>query len=506
MLTRDERGATAVLVAAMMVVLIGMAAIAIDVGAGFNERRQDQTAADVAVMAGAINSVNGGAAVRTQVLDLALRNLSYTSAEEQALWESCVDPAAQRNVEAGDNFVALPAPAGWTLTDPANWCISFDSAKGLLRVRVPDQVLDTTFGAVLGTDTLTTSASAVSEVTFGATGGILPFGLTSSTGAGDHICLSSGPTGLAVDPCDGSTTGNFGVLKGRQFGNAALGTSVNCNASPVGQTLAQNIAIGYDHIVVTDPDGLASNEVRDNCFNPFVDTLNTDTGFPNNGAQDGLVGPVPGGFTPRLQASGATTTNFGYAMNDEPLWDYLLPQTTNGSSDPSWDGNPDYQGTFGSADAPAICDPDSFASGSPFDWDGDGTLDQPASWQHMEACLEAYESGSYTAVMINDSILSNTARFAYVPQFWENSLGTGNSWLHIRRFRAVYLQATIWKSGSNWAAFYPGEACAGCSGSGWDMKHLTAFTFSDSALPPELRGDPIPGSIGLNPFDATLKR
>jgi hypothetical protein len=520
-----ERGATAVLVAATMIVLIGMAAIAIDVGAGFNERRQDQTAADLSVMAGAINSVNGGTAVRTQVLDLAERNLSYTSAEEQALWENCVDPAAQRNTEPGDNFTALPAPTGWTLADPANWCISFDSAKGLLRVRVPDQITETSFAGVLGTDTLTTSAAAVSEVTFGSgSGGILPFGLPSTAGGGEHLCLSSGPAGNAQPPCTGGSAGNFGTIIIRQFGNVDLGTTPNCNASNPNNLLAQNIAVGADHIVVTDPDGLVANEVRDACFNPFVDTLNTDTGFPNNGAEQGLVGPVPGGFTPRLQLAGPTTNVFGNSVNDTPLWTYFLP-ISNGSN-----GNPDYGGGVTAAvsdDAPASCDPASFVAGTmdwdndlvPDDVDGDGTPDEGDSWEHLVICFRQFngdqnfdgdttdpgDTGPYDQVIVDGSILSNTARFAYVPQFWESNLGNGSSWLHIQRFRAVYLQATTWKKGNTYVSHHPGQSCS-CSGNGYSMRQLSAFTFPDAALPEDLRGDPIPGSTGLNPFNATLRR
>ena len=50
---KEESGAVAILIAISMVLLLGIAAIAIDLGAGFNERRQDQTSSDLAVVAGA---------------------------------------------------------------------------------------------------------------------------------------------------------------------------------------------------------------------------------------------------------------------------------------------------------------------------------------------------------------------------------------------------------------------------------------------------------------------
>ncbi len=108
----DDRGATAILVAAGMVLFLGMAALAVDYGLGVNERRADQTAADAGVTAGAVDVLNGADAVRDGVLLYVESNLptSYSAAEWQALWEGCIDPAADRNA-GGFNFVALAPPA-----------------------------------------------------------------------------------------------------------------------------------------------------------------------------------------------------------------------------------------------------------------------------------------------------------------------------------------------------------------------------------------------------------
>lgn len=510
---REEAGTSMLIITASLILLIGMAALALDLGAGFNERRQDQTAADFAVLAGALFAVQGGAEVVDQALDVAELNLDTTYApnEWQSLWEACVDPAAERNA-GGYNFVALDPPPGWTVTSPADWCISLDPALGLLRVRLPDQVVEAQFGGVIGTPSLTTSAVAVAKIFVVAPGGILPFGLPSGAGGGEHLCLSSAPSGIATDPCTGPLAGNFGVLKARLFGNDVLGTPENCTASPLGQVLAINIAVGVDHIIVTDPDGDPANEVRDECFNPFVDTMNTDTGFPNNGTEEGLVGPVPGGFDPRLERSSNTTTIVnGEEVDNTPAWDFLLTGT-DGTNNL---GNPDYGGTNTPSDmtddAPASCDPASFTSG-PMDWDGDGVnddydgdgnADSRGSWQHFAICLRQYvgdfdfdgtkESTESSVVMINESILTNEARFAYVPQFWESTLGTGNDWLHIKRFRAVYLQSTGWKSGNDYLFHHPGENCPPpCNSGGWNMVQLSAFTLPDNALPPGLRGNPLP--------------
>lgn len=497
-----ERGVSALLTASALLLMMGMAAIALDVSAGYNERRQDQTAADAGALAGALEYVLGGSAASNKVTEYVAVNLDTTAGAMQTAWESCVDPAAERNTQPGDNFVALPPPSGWTVTDPDDWCISVDSAKALLRVRVPLQSTSTTFGRVLGMNEINTFAVAVARIESRGSGGILPFGLGSGANGGYHTCLSDAPSGLATNPCDGGTTGNFGTLKIRQFGNTTLGTSTNCTASPLDQTLAQNIAVGTDHEVVTDPDGLTSNEVRDECFNPGVDTLNTDTSFSEFGAEDGMVGPVPGmpAATPRLKQTGPFTGPIfnDHRINDKPLWEYLLNTVT-------------YDGTV----APTTCDPASFTGGvadyngnglPDDDFDGDGIQDQARSWQHMAKCLDDYASGLYATVIFDETILDNSSRFGYLPQFWEDDLGTGSQWNHIQRFRAIYINATVWKKGPTYKFHVPGEPCMGCGGNGWALKQVTAYVFPDASLPPVLRGDPIPGLTGLNPFEIELAR
>jgi len=474
-----------------MLLFLGMAAMGVDYGLGVNERRADQTAADLAVTAGAVDSLNGADAVRDSALSYARLNLptTYTAADWQAMWESCVDPAAERN-SGGANFIPLTPPAGWTVVDPANWCISAEGARGLLRVRVPDQTVQAAFGGLVGVNELTLRAAAVSRVQTGGHGGILPFGLPAGLGDGGHVCLSSGPTGQAEGPCEGSESGNFGTLKGAIYGNTEMGTT-GCRTSPVPNVLAENIAHGYDHLVVL----YKGAEVRDQCFEPYVNTLNTDTGFPNDGAEDGLVGgtKLDPAFTPRFALNagpGGHTTAFGYTVEDTPLWSYLL-------------SGADYSGSV--LGAPVPCDPDGFDGGT-FDWDGDGIDDNNQSWQHMKACIDEYVSGGHTGVIFSSGLGDNAARFGYIPEFVQANLGSGNSWLNIKRFRAVYLQTTTWKKGGNYVFANPGEACVPgpCAGNGYSMRQLTAFVIPDNALPEEVKGDPMPGAVGINPLRVEL--
>ena len=513
----QERGATALMLAAGMLLFLGMAALAVDYGLGVNERRQDQTAADAGATAGAVEAAFGVASndnIRDNALSYVASNLptTYGGADWQALWESCVDPAAERN-SGGYNFIAVDPPSSWSAADPANWCISIESSRGLIRVRVPDQLIDTAFAPLVGVAQLRTAAVAVSRVKFTGQGGILPFGLPA--GATGHYCLSSGPAGISGGPCEGSQDGDFGTLQGKKFGNPETPSTPNCTGSPLGEVLAQNISHGYDHIVRPAPGIAAATEIRDQCTDTggpvaagpgFANTLETDTGFPNNGAEQGLFGPVPaengggyGGYTPRMAQGGGlngTTTVFGKTADDTPLWWYLRPYAVATSYGPDVAGD----------DGPASCDPATFTppAGPPtIDWDSDGIPDPNRSWQHMQACLREYAALGYSGVIFQQGLGNNRARFGYVPQFHELALGPGSKWLHVDTFRAVYLQATTWGTGAP-TVHNPGQGCAPtpCIGTK-PMTQMSAFVIPDSALPHSLRGSTA-SNPGLNPFTVEL--
>lgn len=488
-----ERGASAVLVAASLVMLMGFAAVAIDLGAGFNERRQDQTAADVGVMAGSIELLNGSDAMRDAALAYVRTNLdaTYSNAEWQALWEGCTDPG--RNT-GGYAFISLAPPPGWAAADPANWCVSLDPA-GFLRVRVPDQSVDTTFGRVLGIGQITTNAAAISRFAPRAGGGVLPFGLLATSTEGSYVCLQTAPSGIAQPPCDGPSTGNFGVIESPFYGNVAIGTTQNCTGSPKNEVLAVNIAAGLDHLVLPDPDGNPGNERLDTCAqigtgNP-PDTLFMQTGNPSGSAEGIAEGPVNFGLLPRLQQGpGPKTSVHNRNLDDRPLWFYL-------------------DGALTSPAIPPACVKASFdnSTNPDFDWDGDGTPDKPASVEHMAKCLSDFFSGGYSQVLfLNEGSvkISESPRFAYVPQFWETSWPSGVSQpRHIMRYKASWIQGTWWKKGGTYTEFEPGEG--GTFNGTASMTQLSALILPDDSLPESLRGDP-PPTGGLNPFLPELYR
>lgn len=504
----SERGATAILVAFCMVLLMGIAAIAIDLGFGFNERRQSQTAADMAVMAGATEEVLSGdeQAVVANVLAFARANVNatYEEAEWQSMWQNCMDPE-RLGFDLGTgtlvDFQPLPQPSAWGFGNLE--CIS--RVSSYLRVRLPDQLIGTTFGRVLGVNSLTTSAAAVARFAErGGIGGVLPFGLLSNAGEGQHMCLRSGPAGISEPPCAGGSSGNFGAIESPHYGTLPGGPAQNCGGNPKKDVLAVNIAIGIDHFLNVDTDGLAANDIKDTCGNISAgltpDTLNTFQGVSNGFAEGLAIGTVPGGFTPRLQ-QGSNPTKFvhGYDLDNKPLWEYIDPGLT-------------------SDDVPASCIRSSFNPGPAtldYSLPADGVLDAPDSWQHLSYCFHQYLTTTdgmgqpWDTVMFRDDealSIADSPRFAYVPQFWESTWPPGNSeWRHIRRFKATWLQATWWKKGNTTNAFHPGEPGTFSQTGNWEPIQLSAIIIPDAALPLALRGEhQAPG--GVEPFLPELFR
>lgn len=510
----DQKGATAVIVAGSLLMIFGFVSVAVDLGSGFNERRQNQTAADLGAMAGAVNFVSGEADLADAVLTYVESNLTttYATADWQQLWQNCTDPD---RTGFGLGLEPVDAPWGGGTLD----CISV-SDSGYVRVRVPDQLLDTSFAPVIGVNQLATNAGAISQV-LPSGGGILPFAVLGGV-TDSHYCLRTdtgsqgggngngngngnggGGNSQAPDPCDGPQTGNFGTIDSPLTGNPAeeFQTTRVCSSTAQFRVLATNIALGLDHPVTLNSD-YPNSSITDDCGNIGINSLYTDQGM-GQGTGQGLVNGNSNDFespvaTPRLQQGPyANRSVAGNNLDNKPLWDFLLPQGT--VLDPDVPVILDY-GT----NAPAECNPSTFDSGS-FDWDGDGTVDSNRSWQHMKACLETYVTGQVTNgyVQIFRSTIDTTPRFAYVPQFWETDFPNGASAIrNIQRFRAVYLQGVWFGTGGNQSVFHPGEPGSGFSG---NVRQVSGFLIPDAALPTPLRGDPPPFD-GMNLYDTLLYR
>ncbi len=538
MLTRhSERGASAILVAVSLLLLVGVAALAVDLGAGWNNRRQNQTSADLAVLAGAIEYVGSTAeaSARDAVLQYVEDNLdaTYSASDWQNLWSGCSDPGKP----AGFNSVT--APAGWSVTYID--CISGSTEE--LRVRIPDQLLDTNFGRVLGVAQLSTSAIAHAGVEFRSGGAVRPFGVLNGLPSGS-TCLTSSPSGLAAPPCDGPDSGNFGTLNSQTWGPPwSDDTIIDCG-TPGNDELATNIARGIDHMIGRAPSFAgsggpyssfpAATTRLDDCDSSsgmalatdnsprigMVNTMRADTGFnlfqatmaglingratdfPNSSpAPDPLLQQTAAGFPTVDLRERISGTQYTYTLDNTPLWYHLRDMV-------------DINNPVGSVHSDVVTECDKTAI---------STAADPSA--EMDECLKEYESHGQTAVLFKDT-LDDVPRFGYAPEFHFTTWGSGNHWQPIKSYRMIYLD-TFWFNcngqydpnkndapcdGSGGLVFNPTGVNGGPTlqvGTGGSMKQLrldqiSAFLIPANSIPTSV-ADAFPGKV-RGPYNIRLTR
>ena len=526
-----DRGASLFFVAGSLLLLLGMAAIAVDISAVFNERRLTQTAADVAVMAGAVEAAYfpaDSADVSEQAIAVARLNTRNTFGDSTdpvdpiwiELWRSCVDP------DRPLNFFPLPEPDGWsaviTATPSTGTLDCVSRSASLLRLRMPDQLVDSAFGGILGASTLRTDAVAVArlapEVT---TAPIIPYGLSGNAGVGES-CIGTGPPGTAYAPCSGPSAGTFGTLLSEFFGEF-YGTA-DCG-NPGADEIATESAIGLDHFVSPWPnDGSVSmgdphpgdTDVlalpltnRDACTESGgvaipeddfpINTVRVDSGFPSNEMERGLVSDEEFfGQPSRLQQEGEHLV--GVTLNPNETRNVV--RRRGGIHDDVWqlDNHGPWDYLLGSAaGVSSNCDPGAYTS----------SLDEFEKASLFSMCLSDYESTNATAVIFND-FLDHSPRFVWAPQYWYELPDTGISWSPVAEYRTMFI-AGLWfncVSGSCGVIFYPDQHQTSelCDGGGTNCATLSLDQFSawilpDSAVPPQIR-NAIPG--GQTPFQPLL--
>ncbi len=435
--TNDETGAILPIFALLIVVLLTFAAFAVDLGAAWGQRTLNQSAADAGVMAGGVAYIDNppfaNPGIVAEVERIVDANLGYQISALPALgggqWAGCVDP----EVTSGA-FVPLADSLGSAI----NSCVSLSVGASVhgektLRVYLPEQQIDTYFARVIGINQISTGALAEAELDFVVAGGALPFVVPS--GAASEYCLGEMPPGLALSPCTGSNTGKRGDIISPWHGTADPGTPA-CTGDMVDPTLlGWNIALGLDHLIReaggndTHVDwspaaGADKCAIRDTGDIPYALVLGGGGEAAN--LIRGLAGNGPFGTTAGLEGllrEGAGSTRFvdgrnvpanatNMNLDNVGLWEYL-------------DGS-----------APGVhCDPGH----------ADYAADGPTATDRMRQCLTTlgpFEEGVFTTAILD------SPRFAIVPEMWVNKATldsqTPGTVTNIKRFVAVYIQATFW--------------------------------------------------------------
>lgn len=517
-MTSRERGATATLLAGSMMLLLGVAAVVIDISLGFNERNRDQMAADNAVMAGALDKSEFLAEQTTieSVMTIAranLRNIYGTGPDDPAwveLWRSCADV---------DNpgWDPLPEPAGWagvsTPTASVGTLDCVSQTSSLLRVRIPDQLTETSFGKVLGFQSVSTHAVAIAKSEINSpVPPVVPFGISGAAGSGE-LCFVSSSTGTVAPPCSGPSAGTFGTVLSELFGDF-VGVP-DCGNPTATQTIAVNTAIGIDHLIDVWPntdgvvvagsshpgDGLVLDTLvetnRDACdlvgghAVPVdgipLNTVLVDTGFPSGAVESGLV---------------SNDTFYGHGSRLQRWSEVGNPNRTvvakrGGGGTVKWvldNRGPWYYLAPGAEAVDLSCGRAGYATLPTY---GPGS-----KVERFNTCLSAYVSTSPpSTIVLFDESIGDSPRFVWAPQFWYQLSTTGLSWQPVREFRMSFLGGVWFKGGSpaDILVFYPDEEFDDtvgpelCLKNGPDNCHqlslwqISAWVLPDSAIPPSVQ-------------------
>ena len=430
-----------ILFALILVVLLGFAAVAIDGAAAWAQRRQNQSGADTGALAGGIligDKPTGLALADAtdEVIRISYQTMDpdMTLADWTDMWTSCAD--ADR-------------PPEFTLAGTSD-CVSFTGDLSRIRVSLPAIAVPTTFGRILGRDFIETGAVAEAGTQASFSGGVLPFGLPGAVANDIEVCLKSGANPKTIAPCDGPDSGNFAFLDITQFGSIDLETTTQCNGATAAR-MARNIMQGVDHFLAAaehpgDIPIVDRQVCGDGDFAVEPYTVTTETGNMTGVLHDGLVTGLPSPATPGRLARGTNTVELaGNDIDDTPLWAFL------------------------SDDGLALCG-------------------NPTSKAELVTCLDEWEESDGT---IFTSAIGDSPRWAWVPLFWEDDLGSGSSDRTIREFRPVYVQSTLWKCKSSSCAIVhdPGEPVGGTGAGGGNtqIEAVSGIQIPIGALPPSIQ-------------------
>jgi len=517
-----ERGAVLPLVVLLLFVLLGFAAFAVDLGAAWAVRRGAQTTADAAVLAGALEYLRPNPPTQQETVELVrdYTNRNARTPVDLDRWLACTD--ADRPAD----FAPLAYDATGDGTDDTFDCISLKNVSNeptLLRVRLPDIPVPTSFARLFGLDSIPVTAVAVAEIRYNLTQDVLPFSLPANVAHGTEECLGTPPTGLLPDdtvPCTGPAQGNFGMIDSPWFGagDPHDTTGQECPSDPnFSVRTRHNLALGLDHLITIWPDPLTlpadgtwlgnNHAGADSCDTAFTDTTpyvlltqpgNTQTGLAI--LHDGLFGDHPSGTSAtdpgRLRQTAPPahperltlrTTTTQYTVDNVGLWQYLDFSKIAGGGQCSQSA---FQGKAGRA-----------------------LTDQ------LLTCLDPANPKMF------DKDLIDSPRFAVVPVLnYRRGDQYGNKWWAVKEYKPVYLQST-WFScgGSDLCVFHPDDMPGGSvifnpgegtaspttpSGGtppangahGFQVQGVSALVLDWDWFPPEVRnqiGVPVPFEVYL---------
>ena len=474
---KSEQGASLILTSLALVLLMGMAALAVDLGIAFNERRQDQSAADVGSLAAAqfARPIPSGACAAYSGIQLARCNGAI---EAMAVANATLDSPSL--ADWGTASECLGLPAGYTVSPITN-CVAFNANLQRAWVKVPDIEVGTVFARVMGFTQVTTNADAIAITSDGSAGSLLPFLTPSVTASGDYDCLKTQGNLLEWGVCqDLPSTGNFGSADYFVYGNELIESITQCSGG-TNSRLVYNIANGVDHPLGIHPTGTGTGiHETSSCpiFSAQPDMVTGQSGVGSN-LDEGLTqggsahSSVPydgriedsGGYLVR-NAQGGTPAS---RVDDNPLWNYLLSGLS---------------GACSGVDTPP----------------------------EMRACLNQAKLAS--TVIFSDSII-DSPRFGFTALMYEPGFLTPGSDYHIQNYLPVFLDTTYYGCSANNCNIQhtpgvadtgacpqapPEQITCGTPGAGNNtLQGLTSYVLDQDILPPAAQ-TPFPGAANQRTF------
>ncbi len=509
-LDTGERGAVLPIVALLIVVLLVFAAFTVDFGAAWAIRRGEQTAADTAVLAGAVEFQTSGGDPQSAVDQLVL--FATTNAHRSITptqWSACVD--SERLDYTASEFVS----AGM-LTGPDTDCISFSAGGDEIRVRLPDNPVPTSFGRLAGVDVMNVSAAANATIRIPTTSSSPPFVVLFGVNGGDEVCLRTSSSGSGMpgqwvgngrgvgdldydnyditeipldadptqplfsdanfspDPCDETAfpapSNFFGTLNPYFYKDANPSSAPDTSCTNTGvNSVDVGIAEGIDHNLSSfepdhpSPTSPAQTRVDgDGCPSGppqlWPNTMASQSGFSAQILKCGLVGSNTAGcgagpvldsttFTPRLQRGPDDAAGATFAGR---TFENL----------PLWYF---FRPSIASVNVPDSCDD--------LQAHANDTVSVPdsSSWDYFDKkealldCLTTWNPANQDPIF-DDRILQS-GRFAFIPQLAETALANP---VHFNSFVPVWFQA-LYQSGNKQGSpdlmcFSQAEGATGNSG------------------------------------------
>ena len=496
--SRDgERGASAIMVATSLLLLMGLAAIAVDAGIAYSDRRQQSSASDVGSLA-ALQFAKTTLGTPTDCMGLTNKDLAACRGAVEALdviegtipgqyskadWTACTDPE--------DDTL------GYTQHSHLSDCISFTSNLQRVRVVMPGTDVDTAFAAALGFDSVSVGAFAEAGLELDIIGGVRPFAIGPTGSGSDHACFAAGDThSLDAAPCGSGTQGNYGKLDIKLYGNENYPTPTVCTGSNA-QRMTTNIIAGSDHpLEIYNASKPIVNETTNcaNITNP-VNQFEVQTGNSAGAITDAFFSGIstPPNLEGILRCKGPKSTD--QSREDYPLASYESIDCTSilNTHIEDVDHTPLWEYINPGANSEALgggCDPGA--------WTKKGR-------DKMQQCIANWKAWptSHTMSLFTSDVV-RSPRFMAIPVL-DKDPGNGTSVkYHITGFQPVYLETLYLGCSANTCSIVhsPGEnsPAASCPATltssdwncGWpgtgnkNLEAVSAFMLTLDMLPGEI--------------------